>query len=130
MLSPAQKQRYARHLLLAEVGEAGQERLCRASIQLPGDADPRAAAVAREYLERAGVSLHGAAPVAPAVAGAPHLQLNGDALYMLAGDPRLEPAAAALLGALYAVEAIKGELGLGAPLQLPDGLQLGAGGQP
>ena len=124
MLSPAQKQRYARHLLLAEVGEAGQERLCHAAVQLPADADPRAAAVARAYLERAGIAL---------ASGGPHArgpQLNRDALRALAGDALLEPAAAALLGALHAVETIKAELGLGTPLQLPDGLQLRAGGQP
>ena len=64
--------------------------------------------------------------------GGPHArgpQLNRDALRTLAGDALLEPAAAALLGALHAVETIKAELGLGTALQLPDGLQLGAGGQ-
>ena len=65
--------------------------------------------------------------------GGPHArgpQLNRDALRTLAGDALLEPAAAALLGALHAVETIKAELGLGTALQLPDGLQLRAGGQP
>jgi hypothetical protein len=122
MLSPAARQRYARHLLLAEVGEAGQERLCHARIQLPVDTDPRAARVARDYLERAGLALHADDQ------GASRPQLNRAAVAALAGDPVLEPAAAALLGALGAVEAIKGELGLGIALELPADLRLCAEG--
>jgi hypothetical protein len=118
MLSPASKQRYARHLLLAEVGEAGQQRLCDAQVQLPVDADPRASCVARDYLERAGLVVHSGAQTALGV------QLNQDAVRFLAGEPALEPAAAALLGALHAVEAIKAALGLGAPLELPAELRL------
>jgi hypothetical protein len=118
MLSPAAKQRYARHLLLAEVGEPGQERLCDAQACLPVDSDPRASRVARDYLERAGLS------VRSRERDASRLQLNRDAIHALAGDPRLEPAAAALLGALAAVEAIKSELGLGVAFELPAGLQL------
>jgi hypothetical protein len=119
MLSAADKQRYARHLLLAEVGEAGQERLCAAQVQLPVDMDPRAAQVARDYLKRAGVAI-GSAGTAVA------LRVDRASAQALAGDQLLEPAAAALLGALLAVEQIKAQLGLGEPVQLSAGLQLSA----
>jgi hypothetical protein len=119
MLSPADKQRYARHLLLAEIGETGQERLCAARVQLPADMDPRAATVARDYLERAGVGVDVAeAALAPSA--------NRAAVAALAGDELFEPAAAALLGALHAVEQIKTQLAIGETLQLPVGLRLSA----
>lgn len=124
MLSPADRQRYARHLLLVEIGEAGQARLRAAPLQLPVDADPRASSVAREYLERAGVG-EGAGERG-GTGGTAVPQLNRDAVRVFAGDPQLEHAAAAVLGALHAVEVIKAELGLGTPLQLPAGLQLAA----
>jgi hypothetical protein len=119
MLSAADKQRYARHLLLVEVGEAGQERLCAAQVELPADMDLRAAKVARDYLERAGVVVGSAGTAATAFA-------DRAAVQALAGDALLEPAAAALLGALHAVEQIKMELGVGETVQLPAGLQLSA----
>jgi hypothetical protein len=128
MLLPAERQRYARHLLLSEVGEAGQERLMRAAVQLPVDAAPRPAAVARDYLERAGMRPGNSDRSERPVRSPCDPQLNREAVRALAGDATLEPAAAALLGALYAVEAIKAELGLGAPLQLPAGLRLSAEG--
>jgi len=125
MLSPAAKERYARHLLLAEIGEAGQQRLCSARVQLPAAADPRSARIAHDYLVRAGVAVQ---TDPQRERDAPRLQLSEDAVRALAGEPALEPAAAALLGALHAVEAIKSELGLGAPLELPPGLRLCAEG--
>ena len=53
-LDAAARRRYARQLLLGEIGEAGQERLLEAGFRRceGGDADATAAAV--EYLERAG----------------------------------------------------------------------------
>ena len=123
MLSAADKQRYARHLLLAEIGETGQERLCAARVQLPDDMDPRAAAIARDYLERAGVGVSaGDSALAPSADRA--------AVAALAGDPLLEHAAAALLGALHAVEQIKIQLAIGDALQLPVGLCLSANAEP
>jgi hypothetical protein len=114
VLSDAQKQLFARQILLAELGFAGQERLCAASGVLPSPADARYQAVAREYLERAGVTVH---------ADALDLQPGPDALRLpsatqaevaeLAGDPLLEGCAAWLLGSLAAVDAIKQALGAG-----------------
>lgn len=96
-LSPGQLDRYARHVLLAEIGEAGQERLLHASFWLEGLA-PSAASIAREYMERAGM-----AAAEPAAATA------------------AEPAAAtaSVLGAWHAVEQIKATLGLGTPAAFP-----------
>jgi len=118
-LTPAQKRRYARQVLLREFGEAGQLRLCATQARLPSDADPRAAAVAADYLARAGLA------VGDAVA-ARELQLpDRDAVRALAGSPSLEQAASALCGAFAAVEAIKAALGVGASAKLPAELQLG-----
>src|SRR4051812_46506448 len=51
--------RYARQVLLPEVGSEGQVRLLAAQVRIGGVADEGAAAVAREYLERAGVRVVG-----------------------------------------------------------------------
>jgi hypothetical protein len=105
MLDPADKRRYARHLLLADVGEAGQARLLAARVQLEPSADPGAAEVAREYLARAGVQV--------GETGALVSLPSREAVSALAGSAFLHEAAAALAGAFAAVEAIKHTLGLG-----------------
>jgi len=120
MLPASARQLYARHLLLAEIGEAGQTRLCAARVALPQRMDPRVAQVARDYLERAGLCVD--AGSVEHEAGA--LLGQTAQLCALAGDASLEPAAGALLGALAAVEAIKAALQLGSPLQLQAGLSL------
>ncbi|MFI5307838.1 MAG: hypothetical protein ACHQ53_10820 [Polyangiales bacterium] len=116
MLKPAQKQRYARHLLLPEIGADGQARLCAASVRFPGSADVRASDVARVYLERAGIDVRPAdaenATLARAVPATREVQA-------IAGAPDLVEAAAALCGALAAVEVIKAELGIGRAAGLP-----------
>jgi hypothetical protein len=121
VLDAEAKRRHARHLLLVEIGEAGQERLCQASFRIAAGADPRAALVAEEYLVRSGMQ---AAPVA-----SPHaVTLAGaDAVARLAGDAVLQEAAAALLGAYGAVETIKRCVGAGSAGQLPGGLRLTRG---
>ncbi len=103
MLSDAQRDQYARHLLLVEIGERGQERLCAARLTLAERADARAAIVAADYLRRAGCSVDAASAAADmSVAVA-----DSAAVDALAGDPRLREAAAWLAGSLAAVEAIK-----------------------
>jgi hypothetical protein len=53
---PVDRARFARHLMLAEVGEEGQARLCAASATLAvGGRGPLATEVALLYLARAGV---------------------------------------------------------------------------
>jgi hypothetical protein len=117
-LSPQRKQRYARQVLLAEIGESGQLRLCEARVRIAPCSDPRAAAVATDYLQRAGLEM-------TRDAATPELLL-GDAVAIdaLSGASGFEHAAAALAGAFAAVEAIKAVLGAGQPARLPAGLVL------
>jgi hypothetical protein len=120
-MTPAERQLYARHVLLAEIGEPGQARLCATHVTLAGG-DARASAIAREYLERAGVRVSDASSAAaPALAAS---LPTSEAVRVLAARPELEEAAAALAGAFAAVETIKAALGIAAARALPEGLTL------
>jgi hypothetical protein len=101
VLTESQRRLYARHVLLGELGASGQARLCASAVSIARDAAPAAAAVAREYLERAGVQVGGE----PAVAEVE--MATREDVERLAGDPLLEDCAAWLAGAWAAVEAIK-----------------------
>lgn len=105
------RRRFARHLLLAEVGERGQARLLAHATRIDGD--PRAVEAARMYLERAGVSVDADASDVSAAEVRP-----------LPERPELDEAAAFLSGALAAVESIKRALDVGHPAALPDHLRL------
>lgn len=107
--------RYLRQRLLTEVGDAGQERLCATPVQLVGGS-PEARAHARDYLARAGV------PVVPN--GAPDAARRVALPEAVRHAPALQPAADLLVGALAAVEAVKGTLGLGQPATVPPDLLL------
>ena len=106
-LNERERTRYARHLLLAEIGGAGQERLCASDASAAPQSDPRAARWALEYLLRAGVAVRpgGTKVTLPSAAE----------LTTLGGAPELEEATAALAGAFAAVERIKAVLGAGQP---------------
>jgi len=128
-LGAVDRRRHARQLLLAEIGERGQERLCATRVRLTGDGDARAAAVARDYLERAGLQLIDVQEASAHDDGDASRELevaiaDSGALQALAGRPELEEAAAALAGAFAAVEVIKSALGLARPATLPAGLAL------
>jgi hypothetical protein len=100
-LSERDRVRFARQLLLPELGEAGQERLLAGRVRAADGADPEALEVARTYLERAGVSVtsnHEASELRVATT---------DELERLAGRPELLEAARALAGALAAVHAVQ-----------------------
>ncbi len=56
-LSSRDRVLYARHLLLAEIGSAGQEQLCATLVDVPADVDRETATVALDYLRRAGVKV-------------------------------------------------------------------------
>jgi hypothetical protein len=62
----AQSDRFLRQRRVAEIGQAGQERLCAAMCALPASA-----ALARTYLERAGVSVVDSADEADVPAESP-----------------------------------------------------------
>lgn len=91
--------RFARQVLLSEIGRRGQETLSAARYRIDEGADPRVAHVVRTYLDRAGLAEHAEGRV-------------------VALDERgaRDPAAAFLAGALAAVEHIKSELGIGTPM--------------
>ena len=122
-MTPAQRQLYARQLLLAEIGEQGQARLCAAQVELTAG-DARALAVARDYLERAGLRVNDTSSTEPLSLQVP--LPAPDAVRALAGRPEFEDAAAMLAGAFAAVETIKAALGIGDARALPAGLTLGA----
>jgi len=122
MLSAADKQRFARHLLLPEIGVQGQLRLLAATVACSGDGDARATQVARDYLQRAGVAIDGTTQHATDVV--PVASPSKESIAQLAGRAELHEAASALAGALCAVEAIKATLGIGTPAALPAELTL------
>jgi hypothetical protein len=96
-----ERARYARHLLLPQVGEAGQRRLLETAFCVEGDAG--VAKVTERYLSRAGVRIGAGSVLRVASQGE---------VARVAGEPALEPAARALLGALAAVDAIRATLSL------------------
>ncbi|MEM8608965.1 MAG: hypothetical protein AAGF92_17810 [Myxococcota bacterium] len=101
--------RFARQLLLGEIGEAGQGRLFEAGFCAGESTDPDAYAVASEYLRRAGCPERSE--------GTPLDALSADAVSQLAAAAGTSRAlAAAILGALEAVEHIKRALPAGRPL--------------
>jgi len=129
-LSPRERVLYARHLLLHEIGSAGQQRLCATYVHLPAGSDAGARAVTRQYLERAGIAVAEAAPGMTARDDAQlqvlEVDVIGDAAAMaaLAGAPELVHAARALRGAFAATEVIKRAAGLSAPAVFPSSLCL------
>jgi hypothetical protein len=100
--------RFARHVLLGEIGSHGQETLSAARYRIPFEADARVASVTRIYLDRAGLVEARAGREVPDL---------GTTVAKTAGGPHLEHAAAFLLGALAAVEHVKSEIGLGRPMK-------------
>ena len=98
--------RYARQLLLPQIGEVGQLRLLASRLQAPADVDRDTLAVARAYLERAGVRVVDA-PVEGALAEPLQSLPTGQAIAQIAGRAELHHAARAVVGALAAVQAIQ-----------------------
>ena len=115
---------YARHLLLAEIGQDGQERLAAAHVELGDRTDSRVASVARDYLERAGVVTKRAAHAnEPSSVAASPLVTERDVEH-LAGDPRLSEVASFFAGAFVATEIVVANLGLRPAAPLPSHFQL------
>lgn len=118
-LTDAQRARYARHLLLPELGELGQSRLLASAVRPNQDADPGALEVARSYLSRAGLRL-----ATEACEGAAMTLASSATVARVAGAPELLEAARALAGAFAAVEAIKAAAGIGQQSGLPAAFSL------
>jgi len=103
-LDAAARRRYARQLILDEIGEAGQERLLGAGFRNGADGDADAYAVAAEYLQRAGCSEEQSGAVLRGPSPA--------AVMRFAGSQALAEPAAAIMGAFSAVEHLKAVLGI------------------
>jgi len=110
-LSAHDRSRYARQLLLPQLGERGQARVLASSVRAPKDADGGALAVARTYAERAGLRVvsDGEFPLI----SVPTTEQVG----RVAGEEALMEAARALVGAIAAVEALRGAAGFGGTVQ-------------
>jgi hypothetical protein len=108
-LAPADRRRFARHLALAEVGEAGQARILDARVALGDEGDPGAREVAALYLTRSGATVEGIGQSPGEVAAR---TVDEAAVLAIAGDGLLLEAARGLAGALTAVEVLKGVIGL------------------
>lgn len=119
-LDAAARRRYARQLLLGEIGEAGQERLLDAEFTEGLASDAGAFAAAADYLRRAGCtqSERGRAVHVP----------DSTEVARFAGAPFLEEPAAAVMGAFAAVEHLKGTLGIGEARDFPTDVQLSTEG--
>jgi len=115
-LDAAARRRYARQLLLGEIGEAGQERLLEAGFHRGADGDADATAVAAEYLERAGCCADRT--------GAELRVPDASAVMRFAGSPALREPAAVIIGAFSAVEHLKEVLGIAAARELSPELML------
>ena len=115
-LDAATRRRYARQLLLGEVGEAGQERLLAARFRRDEGSDAEASVVSVDYLERAGcaVGVDGDTLDVP----------DQSAVMRFAGKASLAAPAAAIIGAFCAVEAMKRTLGCGETRDFPAELSL------
>ena len=115
-LDSAARRRYARHILLGEVGEAGQERLLGARFRRDADADEDAYAIAADYLGRAGCHADARGDAAPVP--------DTEAVAKFAGSAELRAPAAAIAGAFAAVEHIKSVLGVGTARRFPSDARL------
>lgn len=116
-LDATARRRYARQLLLGEIGEVGQERLFAAGFRRGTESDADAYAVAAEHLRRAGCRESEAD-------GTPIRTPTADAVTYFAGSASLRAPAAAILGAFAAVEHLKEVLGVGEPRNFPSELTL------
>ncbi len=119
-LGAAARRRYARQLLLGEIGEAGQERLLDAEFAAGAVSDVSAFAAAADYLRRAGCS--------QADTGDEVSVPDGAAVARFAGEPSLMEPAAAIIGAFSAVEHLKAALGVAEARVFPTDLRLSSEG--
>ena len=114
MLTEQQIRLYARQVILRELGQAGQARLCASRVAISGPdaaANPEVARVASDYLQRAGLQLVDGSASACVHVALPELPLTG--------EPALQACAQWLLGAWAAVETIKQAVEVGSAAPAP-----------
>jgi hypothetical protein len=107
-LDARERRLFARTILLAEIGEAGQDALLETRVTVDPAGDPGATAVARLYADRAGL---GTRPGGTARAVALALPTTPE-IDALAGRPELRAAAAMLAGSLACAGATIRALGI------------------
>ena len=107
-LPPQQLRQYARHIVLPEIGEAGQRRIGASRPHIAPGANARAAGWALAYLERAGAG-EGDGESPPSPVDVP----SDDEVVRIAGSPGLLHAAELFAGAFAAVERIKASVRAG-----------------
>lgn len=122
MLTERQLRLFARQIIVRELGQVGQARLCASHAISAAQADPGAARVALDYLRRAGLQVRepGAEVASDASSAGPATQAPFEIpiattteVARVAGIPELTDCAQWLLGAWAAVEAIKRCVGVG-----------------
>ena len=115
-LDAAARRRYARQLLLGEIGEVGQERLLEAGFRRREGGDADATVAAAEYLERAGCPVNDSANEVRVP--------DAGAVRRFAGSATLLAPAATIMGAFSAVEHLKQVLGIAAAREFSPELTL------
>ena len=105
--------RYARQITLPEIGESGQLRLARLSLQPPPEADALSLGWATRYLRRAGVNAEDAPE------NIPLLVPEQSEVMRIANSREAYAVTALLVGSFAAVEALKAALEVGRPGNLP-----------
>ena len=116
-LDAAARRRYARQLLLGEIGETGQKRLLESGFRRRADGDGDAYAVAADYLERAGC---------PRDENGVEVRVPpASSVMRFASAPGLQEPAVAVMGAFAAVEHLKEVLGIATAREFPSELKLG-----
>ena len=121
LLAP-QKERYARHLLLPEIGVQGQMRLCNSTFAAASTIDSADREVCAEYLKRAGLKSNenGASGEGEDSAAVTMAIIAGDvreAIRCISDDPALKHALSFFLGSVCAVETIKDALAKRRPVE-------------
>jgi hypothetical protein len=122
VLTDEQRRLYARQVLLRELGMAGQARLCESKVVLAQGGDALVTRVCHDYLERAGLALHGESSQDATAIAVP----SSERVQTLAGTAALADCAAWLLGAWTAVETIKRCVQVGREAELDPELVLNA----
>jgi len=107
-LPPEQLRLYGRHVVLPEIGEAGQRRIGASRPLIAADGSPGAAQWALSYLDRAGFAGRDGSP-------SPVDLPSDDDVRRIAGRPELLHAAELFAGAFAAVERIKASVEAGEP---------------
>lgn len=113
-LTASERARYARQVLLPEVGLVGQAKLCAATVAVNDGADSEASSITHDYLTRAGITVNNDT----SALGAAQTSIASTTQVEAFAPVELRHAAAAFAGAYAATETIKAIVGAGTPATL------------